>query len=215
MKRDDAFNLLKDQDWENIAKRLTHYAIWRMSLYLRPSDSIERFPEGKTPEDMACGAIEKVWSGERNWDPAKYPDLFTHLTWIVKSDVGHLFSSEEHKLDAGLLRAEDDPDIENGSGGTVRESRLIIEVSVKTRTPEEQLIAREKEECEEKLKAKLYDMVKGDEDLELLLVFFEDGIDKPETIAAEMGWEVTKVYNLKRKFLRKASRLHSASKVQD
>ena len=55
--------------------------------------------------------------------------------------------------------------------------------------------------------AELHDAVKGDEDLELLLLFFEDGIDKPEAIAAEMDWDITKVYNLKKKLLRKAAKI--------
>ena len=49
--------------------------------------------------------------------------------------------------------------------------------------------------------------MKGDEDLELLLLCFEEGIDKPEKIAIETGWDINKVYNLKRKLLRKAAKI--------
>ena len=74
-------------------------------------------------------------------------------------------------------------------------------------TPEEELIAKQKDEYENALIAELHDAVKGDEDLELLLLCFEDGIDKPETIAIETGWDIKKVYNLKRKLLRKAAKI--------
>ena len=47
--------------------------------------------------------------------------------------------------------------------------------------------------------------MKGDDDLELLLLCFEDGIDKSDAIAAETGWDIKTVYNLKRKLLRKAT----------
>ena len=49
--------------------------------------------------------------------------------------------------------------------------------------------------------------MKGDEDLELLLLCFEEGIDKPEKIAIEADWDINKVYNLKRKLLRKAAKV--------
>jgi len=74
-------------------------------------------------------------------------------------------------------------------------------------TPEEELLTREKKDLEEKLKDELYAMVKGDEDLETLLLCFEEGIDKPEIIADQTGCDVSKVYNLKRKLLRKAAKI--------
>jgi hypothetical protein len=42
----------------------------------------------------------------------------------------------------------------------------------------------------------------------LLLLCFDEGIDKPELIAKEMGCDVTKIYTLKRKLLRKASAIN-------
>jgi hypothetical protein len=53
----------------------------------------------------------------------------------------------------------------------------------------------------------LYAAVKGDEDLELLLLCFEEGIDKSEAIASQTGWDVKNVYNLKRKLLRRAVKI--------
>ena len=50
--------------------------------------------------------------------------------------------------------------------------------------------------------------MKGDEDLEILLLCFDEGIDKSELIAEQMGCDVTKVYTLKRKLLRKASAIN-------
>lgn len=210
MEGDKVLDLLKVQNWPDIIRRLTYYAIWRAKRYSWNSGSINRLPEGKTPEDIACSAIEKVWSGTRAWDPDKYPDLLKHLMWIVNSDMGHLFSSPEHQTSRRILQEEDEPGMENGQKEMILETSVTMEASTKANTAEEELIAREEKELEEKLKGKLYEMVKGDEDLEILLVFFEDGIDKPERIATEMGWDIAKVYNLKRKLFRKASK---ASKI--
>ena len=80
-------------------------------------------------------------------------------------------------------------------------------VSAKALTPEEELITKQKEEYEEALLAELHGAVQGDEDLELLLICFEEGIDKAHTIAVETGWDISKVYSLKRKLLRKAARI--------
>ena len=55
------------------------------------------------------------------------------------------------------------------------------------------------EEREEKIKTMLFEIVKDDEDLGILLLCFDDGIYKPSDIAKETGWEISKVYNLKRK----------------
>ena len=80
-------------------------------------------------------------------------------------------------------------------------------ISSKILTPEEELIAKQKQMIEKNLLTELNDAVKGDEDLELLLLYFEDGMDKPDAIAAETGWDIKTVYNLKRKLLRKAAKI--------
>jgi hypothetical protein len=51
-------------------------------------------------------------------------------------------------------------------------------------------------------------MVKGDEDLEMLILCFEERIDKPEAIAAQTGWDIQKVYNLKRRLSRRAAKFN-------
>jgi hypothetical protein len=84
-----------------------------------------------------------------------------------------------------------------------------LSIQGKIPTPEEELVEREEKDLEEKLKGELYAMVKGDEDLETLLLCFEEGIDKPEIIAVQTGWDVSKIYNLKRKLLRKAAKIRS------
>lgn len=197
---DEILERLESQDWDDIVIKLTRYAYWRATRYKWRTGNPGQLPGGMTPQDIALNAIEKVWNRTRNWDPGKYPDLLVHLKWIVDSDMGHLAQSMEHTINQRITNSDDgkidDPIPDNSSP---------LAESLIPKTPEEQLIAREVGEHEEKVKKELYAQIKGDEDLEFLLMCFEDGIDKSEMIAKAMGCDVTMVYNLKRKLSRKAA----------
>jgi hypothetical protein len=205
-KEDDILKHLESMDWSDIIIKLTRYARWRALRYKWRTGNPDQLPAGMTPKDIAQNSISKVWIGTRAWDPDKYPDLFVHLKWIVDSDMNHLFTSMGHMTSCRITESEDrdGPELTYNEATSDPSSPL----SVPTLTPEELLLAKEKTECEEKIKQELFALVKGDEDLELLLLCFEDGIDKPELIAREMGCDVTKVYTLKRKLSRKASAIN-------
>ena len=200
-------DLLEAADWKDIIFRLTHYAYWKASKYTWKCGNPKQLLGGKTPEDIALGAIEKVWSGVRDWNPDKYPDLIKHLMRIVDSDLNHLINSLESKKTPRLT----DKFQESGKNIDYEEKHLnrssIKYDSYDIVNPEKQLIAKEDEEFEEKVIKEFYEIVKGDEDLEMLLICFEEGINKPEEIATQTGWDIQKVYNLKRKISRKAVKL--------
>ena len=185
MVQDRVLELLESADWKDIIFRLTHYAIWKTSRYIRKSGSL---PGGRTPQDMALEAIEKVWTRVREWDPDKYPNLYTHLKWIVDSDIDHLFKSKEHEKSR-------------------RMPETTSELPSEKPNPEEQLIAKENKAFEEEIRNKFYAMTEGDEDLETLVLCFDEGIDTPQDIAEQTGWDVSKVNNVKKKLFRKAAKL--------
>jgi len=185
MGRDKVLDLLEAADWKDIILKLTRYALWKASRYTWRSGNPRQLIGGKTPEDIALEAVEKVWSGVRAWNPDKHPDLLRHLMGIVDSDLNHLIHSLEFKKTYNI------PD------------SAIIDEADKKGNAEEEMISRESAEYEEQVKTKFYEMVKGDEDLEMLLICFEEGIEKAEEIAAETKWDKQKVYNLKRKLSRK------------
>ena len=109
MKNDKGNTLLEEKDWKNIVIKLTHYALWRARRYPWKTGCSNHLPGGMTPADIACGAIEKVLSGTRKWDPDKYPDLLKHLQWIVDSDMEHLFSSIMHQKNIRIPQSDDEP----------------------------------------------------------------------------------------------------------
>lgn len=199
MEKDSVLKLLEVADWKDIILRLTHFALYRARFYSWGFWKSDQLLGGKTPEDIACEAITKVWDGTRNWDPDKYPNLLTHLMWIVKSDMGHLASSMERQTTSRMLDTKDGEEIEY----TNPSSSIQEDIP----TPEDILVIREQRGLEEKLKNEIYAMVKGDEDLEMLLLCFEEGIEKPEMIAVQTGWDILKVYSLNRKLLRKTAKL--------
>jgi hypothetical protein len=201
MGKDRVLELLEAANWRDIIVRLTYHAAIQFRRYGWKTG----LPEGNSPDDIALIAIQKVWDGTRDWDPDKYPDLFKHLQWIVRSDVEHLFSSLEHKKTGRMPVMEKNDGTEVELGESTGEHPHSI--SGRVLTPEEELIAEHDRNSEAALITELHDAVKGDEDLELLLLCFEEGIDKPEKIAIETGWDINKVYNLKRKLLRKAAKV--------
>ncbi len=202
---DEVLERLESADWKNIIVQLTRYAAWHASWYKWKTGDPGQLPRGMTPQDIAINAIKKVWDRTRAWDPEKYPDLLVHLQWIVDSDLNHLFDSKEHLTTNRIIESEEEESPELTYNNLIHSSSPPLSETIHNRTPEERLIIREEEEREERAKKELYALVKGDEDLELLLMCFEEGMDKPEQIAAAMGCDVAKVYNLKRKLSRKAS----------
>jgi hypothetical protein len=205
MVKDRVLELLEAADWNDIILKLTYFAIWLSCRYTWKSGDPRRLPKGKTPEDIALDAIAKVWNGTRDWDINKYPDLLTHLKWIVKSEIKNLYSSMEHQKTSRMPVMKNDEDTELDCDQIAHDP--FSPTHEMTSTPEEDLITKEDMEFEEKLKAELYTAVKGDEDLEQLLLCFEYGFCKAEEIANQTGWDVKKVYNIKRKLLRKAAKI--------
>jgi len=201
MEKEKVFHLLETADWKNIIYRLTYYARQRARIYAWKSGRTDQVLGGKTPEDIACEAIEKVWAGTRNWDPDRYPNLLTHLMWVVKSDMEHLASSMEHQITVRV------PESDEGEEASTQSSDPPLSTQANIPNPEDELLAREQQDFEEKLIQELYAKVEGDQDLEMVLLCFEEGFDKADEIAAQTGWDILKVYNLKRKLRRKGAEI--------
>ena len=193
MSNDRVLDLLEAANWDEIILDLVNYSLWQARKYKWRSGNAAQLPAGKTPADIAFGAIKKVWSKTRDWDPDRYPNLLSHLKWIVKSDMQHLFLSKEHQITNRMPEfkdgTENDADYSEIDQGPSAEGWLIIK------------------EKEKKLMAELAVAVKGDEELELLLMCIEDGIVKAEAIALETSWDIKRVYNAKKRFRRVASKI--------
>ncbi len=88
----EIFDELNKQDWESIIKKLTVYALYQFKFWGLVSD---KGVKGYSPQEIAYEAIEKVYTGEWNWDPNK-SKLLQYLKYhVVRGLVSNLARSEE------------------------------------------------------------------------------------------------------------------------
>lgn len=102
---------ITDNQWAIILKQLIIYAELRLTkIGFEPRTEVDSV----TGEDFAMEAIKRLFEGERNWDPAKHPDLLIHLKLIIKSLIwNHIKSSMKSIVRAQELspaESEKDPD---------------------------------------------------------------------------------------------------------
>lgn len=164
---EDLFNLLNDQNWDEIIIKLTAYAVWLCVM----------IPTDQDPEDIAMGAITKVYEGQRKWNPDDEPDLLRYLKSVVKSMVNNDITS------ANSTRRKQVDDI----------SELQV---VHHDHMDEELYSRQ---LNEKI---LHDM-QGDAELCLVYKALKDGY-LPGEISAEYGLEIKKVQYAQRRLKRLA-----------
>lgn len=158
--------------------RLVGYADSRAQLLAwRDGRSSGALPRGKTAEDVAFEAIEKALSGKRGtWNPEK-GRLEHFLRQIVKSDLGHLANSKEHKTTQRFPVDELDAPYADPSGSA------------------EELALRK--QVDEEFKTALLRSVEGDDEMETLVLQLLDGMDDPEELAAAMNVPRRRIYSLR------------------
>jgi hypothetical protein len=94
-------DLIENQDWDDIIKRLTSYAnhLVAGNSWLQSRAGLP--PGGKGGEDYAMNAIRKLFesekTGKRKWDPERV-NLFVFLKGVVRSDISTDVESVENVL---------------------------------------------------------------------------------------------------------------------
>ena len=83
-------------DWSELIPQLTIYAIFIAKAYKwqTPHGGL---PRGLEPKDLVFEAIESVYAGRRNWDPARV-SIKRLLKGVIKSQVSHLAVSKLIRL---------------------------------------------------------------------------------------------------------------------
>lgn len=168
-------------DWDDIAPKLLRYV-----HHLMKEKTVRRLPDGMTAGDVVNIAVQKVYLGDRIWHPEKVPDLHYFLRKVLESDLsGHglldprKFEHEpEYRDDEELLEnLKDQADADAGS-----------------------------DETDEPFTKALYEEIKGDDELELIVAALELDFVRPADIAKETGLSVDTVYVARRRLERKARR---------
>lgn len=180
--------LLDNYDWEKISLELTDYADIRARRLKWRTESKSDLPQGKRTEDIAQEAILKTYGGERKWDPERYPDIMIFLRSVVDSLISHLANSQNHK------KLQRFPENENGES---LDNTFNLGYSP---TPEDEVLADE-------VLGKIYEAVDGEKELQSVVDAIMSGYTKPGDISKATGYDIDRVYQLRRKLDRRISKL--------
>lgn len=196
----DVCEKLERADWERITLDLVHYALFKVRRLKWRTGDRESLPEGKTAEDLAYEAIEKVLSGDRKWDPAACSDLLRYLKGVVDSLASHLVVSEEHRRVRRMPQTDEGQEVEE----LLRLSDPAADTAENLVDPETQVVGRV---AAEQFVDALFDEIAGDKELETMMDVLLRGIVKPKEIAAETGMNVERVYKLRERLDRAVQRV--------
>lgn len=194
-----ALDLLDQHPWEDTIPRLVTYASKKSKRLFWRAIYGGHLPEGKEVADVVQQAIEKVLSGQRNWDPAVYPDLFEYLKSVLDSDLNHLADCEDNKL----TRAEPKITSRKDSDGEAKEIGFFDLMPSKRPDPVEALLQQENEDISYKFVWDFHESLADKPRLQKIIECVLDDIDKPADIAEQMGEHVNDIYNARKQLQRR------------
>jgi len=201
-KAEEILRGMTDQEWERIILQLAKYATRKSRKYFYRTGQ-DLLPNGDSVESLANQAILKLYSGERDWDPDKYPDLLIHLQGIVKSLLSHLATSFDNLK---LVAEPKEPKEEDSRGSAVRQDyEMASWQSTGSKTPFEILLDGERQVIGSRALEILLIECKDDGLLLGIIGLMQDGIKKPAALAQILGMQTKEVYvaikRLERKFI--------------
>lgn len=168
---------LDEADWDDILLRLLSYARIR-SYKIRWIGNVAADPEELVGEAIALAYGVGKNDGYREWNKEKFPNLLDFLQTIINSLISHL--NEHHKkfpsdeLDDQLSSENPDPE------------KLVLQ-----------------KDYQEKLYNRIYQEVEGDDEMETVILYYEEEITTPRDIAARTGLNVIQVNNILKRLRRK------------
>lgn len=194
------FEHLQKADWDDIAVRLTDYAVKKARRYRwRTGTAIG----GESAEDLAFEAIKRVLDGDRKWDPQGKPDIFQYLTGVVDSLLSHLSKSPARILVQSFPESEDGEILEELLKKADPESDTAKHLARRDPTPEDLLLEKEQERLEQAVYREIVQSFEGNGDLETIFLCIMDGVCKSSDISKVTGMDIKDVYQLRRKLNRR------------
>ncbi|MGO9177072.1 MAG: hypothetical protein ACLQED_13180 [Desulfobaccales bacterium] len=180
---------LERADWQEISIQLLWFAVSKARM-LRAMGIVDVDHEDLIQEAISLAYGIGPNDTYRNWNKEVYPDLTGFLRSVIKSIVSHKkehhgkFKSETSSLDDALGDKE--------------------LTSLSPENPEELVTEGH---CLMSLKEVIYERVKGDEEIGMVLLCLEEGISKPQHIAEEIGYDINRVNNALRRLRNKTKDL--------
>jgi hypothetical protein len=198
----EALSRIPDEEWLAMTPRLARYALSvSRDLRWRTRDS-EELPGGETVTSIVSKAIEKIYSGERDWDPDKEPDLEKYLRSVIDSLLNHLATSLDNVIVTVPPGPESDDaaDWETGSPQRDPAADWLVPPS---KSPEAVLLRREEAVLEDHALELLLDECVQDSVLMKVLEAMMDGSSKAAEISRVTGIPIKDVYNAAKRLDRK------------
>lgn len=192
----DVRDRLARHPWADSLPLLIEYARKRVGWRTWGGARGGRLPAGKEAEDVVYEAIEKVYSGQRAWDPAAKPDLLQFLKDVIESDVHHLAVGFENR-------------------GVVTETALgermvdgVAEPYLNTRpaagpSPADAAVRGEEDREARAFAETFLATLVGEPDLAAIVSCIFDGVVKPAEIAAKTGRDPGEVYSARKRLQRR------------
>lgn len=201
---ENLIDLLKTENWDEIAPRLIAHAKWKCASYSWARNQHD-LPKGLQAADIAMQAIDKLISGERIWDKNNQPNLLFFLKSVIDSLIWHLVSSSSHQNERPSgFRSK----IPTDNDSDPQDYDFIIDTaSSSDPTPENFLLNKENQARFWEIKNFLYELASGDEEVGMILLCMEEGIIKPKEIAEQLGLDVAKVNNAQKRLRRLATKI--------
>lgn len=203
---------IKEYEWDKLILSLTKYTFYEME---RKYWKYGRVPKGLTPEDIALDSITALFEGTRKWDYANRPDLLGFLKSVADSKISHLFELEDYNLIERFPVTEDGQEVEELMKKADPVSENACYSPADPQDPEKILIQKQAIEGDKAAVSALFEVVKGDDQLENLFMLIMDGYLKPSEIAEKMKIDVKEVNNLQKRIRRKYKNLRSNTKTKE
>lgn len=187
---------LRAQDWSELGRRLVAHVCFRCGI--RAWEESARHVVlglGRSPEDIAADVIQKVFAGERTWDPAR-GELLPTLKAIVDSELDHLWKKH--------ARRRERPDSED-IAEREREEFAALEADPPGRpgNPEEMLERREEVVGASAWVSAVFAFVKDKPELQAVVDAIMEGcVERPRFLAERLGIPVREVNNRLRRLRR-------------
>jgi len=146
-----------------------------------------RLPKGMTVEDIVGNAIVDSLDGTRHWNRQRYSTEYSFLCSVIRSMVHKLAVCSENKGTGTPTGSAE----EGGEADCLEELILCPQSSQADRLAASEFL--------DKFKATLAE----EEDLQLLIMAFEDGATKRSELAAALGVSPEQIDNMTKRLLRR------------
>jgi hypothetical protein len=198
----DLLGRMSDGELEKMILELGYYALKVRNEYRWRTKDQEALPKGETVNSVVSLALEKVWSGERRWNPAQQPNFMKFMRDVIDSLINHLARGKDNIL---LTPAsdEDGGDCQDRHTGSKKAAQDAEWLARSEATPEQALIDKESQAQKDEAIRALLEECAGDQVLTKIVNAMLAGYDQCGEIAEVVGIEVKDVYNAMKRLDRK------------